>query len=95
MASPLLQGGLEIPIKVTVTWNEPAKLSVLVAKVQAVEYPLIGEYVDDSKKFYMNLGSREMKKMEKTRTIVIANSMTKMLRYRQGQLSMKTLKCRD
>ena len=76
MASPVLQGGLEIPIKVTVTWNEPEKLSVLVAKVQAVEYPLIGEYVD------MNLGSREMKKMEKTMTIVIAKSMTKMLRHR-------------
>ena len=76
MASPVLQGGLEIPIKVTVTWNEPEKLSVLVAKVQAVECPLIGEYVD------MNLGSREMKKMEKTMTIVIAKSMTKMLRHR-------------
>ena len=56
MASPLLQGGLEIPIKVTVTWNEPEKLSILLAKVQAVEYPLIGEYVDDSKKNLHELG---------------------------------------
>ena len=56
MASPLLQGGLEIPIKVAVTWNEPEKLSILVAKVQAVEYPLIGEYVDDSKKNLHELG---------------------------------------
>ena len=56
MASPFLQGGLEIPIKVTVTWNEPEKLSILVAKVQAVERPLIGEYVDDSKKKLHELG---------------------------------------
>ena len=56
MASPLLQGGLEIPMKVTVTWNEPEKLSMLVVKVQAVEYPLIGECVDDSKKFLHELG---------------------------------------
>ena len=56
MASPLLQGGLEIQIKVTVTWNEPEKLSILVVKVEAVEYPLIGEYVDDSKKFLHELG---------------------------------------
>ena len=57
MASPLLQGGLEIPIKVTVAWNEPEKLSILVAEVQAVEYPLIGEYVDDSKKTLHELGT--------------------------------------
>ena len=56
MASPLLKGGLEIPNKVTVTWNKPEKLSILVAKVQAVEYPLIGEYVDDSKKILHELG---------------------------------------
>ena len=56
MASPLLQGGLEIPIKGTVTWSEPEKLSILVAKVQAVEYPLIGEYVDDLKKILHRLG---------------------------------------
>ena len=44
------------PIKITVTWNEPEKLLILVAKVHAVEYPLIGEYVDDSKKFLHELG---------------------------------------
>ena len=49
MASPLVQGGLEIPIKVSVTWDEPKKLSILVAKVKEVKYPLTGEYVDDSK----------------------------------------------
>ena len=56
MASPLLQDRLEIQIKVTVTWNQPGKLSILVAKVQAVEYPLIGEYADNSKKILHELG---------------------------------------
>ena len=45
MASPLVQSGLEIPIKVSVTWDEPGKLSILVAKVKEIEYPLTGEYV--------------------------------------------------
>ena len=56
MASPLLQDRLEIQIKVTVTWNQPGKLSILVAKVQVVEYPLIGEYADNSKKILHELG---------------------------------------
>ena len=41
MASPLVQGELEIPIKVSVRWDKPGK--------KEVEYPLTGEYVDDSK----------------------------------------------
>ena len=59
MASPLVQGGFEIPIKVSVTWNEPEKLSILVAKVKEVEYPLTGEYVDDSKNILQELGVEE------------------------------------
>ena len=59
MASPLVQGGLEIPVKVSVTWDEPEKLSVLVAKVKEVEYPLTGEYVDDSKNILQELGIEE------------------------------------
>jgi len=56
MASPLLQGGLEIPIKVSVTWDCPDKLSILVAKVKEVEYPMIGEYIDNSKEILHELG---------------------------------------
>ena len=52
MASPLVQGGLKILIKVSVTCDEPGKLPILVAKVKEVEYPLTGDYVDDSKIFY-------------------------------------------
>ena len=95
MVSPLLQGGLEIPIKVTVTWNEPEKLSILVAKVQAVEYPLIGEYVDDLKNFLHELGIEGDEEDGEDDDDSDCESMTKILRYRQGQLSMKTLKCRD
>ena len=59
MASPLVQDGFEIPIKVSVTWDEPEKLSILVAKVKEVEYPLTGEYVDDSKNILQELGVEE------------------------------------
>ena len=59
MASPLVQGGLEIPIKVSVTWYEPEKLSILVAKVKEVEYPMTAEHVDDSKNISQELGIEE------------------------------------
>ena len=50
MPSPLVQGGLEIPIKVSVTWDEPKKLSVLVVKVKEV---------DDLKNILQELGVEE------------------------------------
>ena len=59
MASPLVQGGLQIPIKVSVTWDEPGKLSILVAKVKEVEYPMTAEHVDDSKNISKELGIEE------------------------------------
>ena len=55
MASPLVQGGLKILIKVSVTYDEPGKLPILVAKVKEVEYPLTGDYVDDSKNILQEL----------------------------------------
>ena len=56
MASPLLQGGLEIPIKVSVTLDCLEKLSILVAKVKDVQYPITGEYIDSSKDILHDLG---------------------------------------
>ena len=56
MASPLLQGGLEIPIKVSVTWDCLEKLSILVAKLKDVQYPITGEYIDSSKDILHDLG---------------------------------------
>ena len=52
IASSLVQGDLEIPLKVSVMWDE-------VAKVKEVEYPLTGEYVDDSKNILQELGIEE------------------------------------
>ena len=52
-SSPLRQGGLEIPIKVKIIWPQEEKLLKFKAKVEAVKYPLTGEYNRDSK-FILN-----------------------------------------
>ena len=59
MTSRLVQGGLEIPIKVSVMWDEPEKLSILVAEVKEVEYPMTGEYVNDLINILQELGIEE------------------------------------
>ena len=49
--SPLVQGGLEIPIAVTVKWDDKNAVEILRKKVEEVSYPL-GEddrYTDESK----------------------------------------------
>ena len=56
MASPLIQGGLEILIKITVTWESAEKLEILMTKVKDVEYPIAGEYIDNSKDILNELG---------------------------------------
>lgn len=47
--SPLLQGGLDVPITVTVKWNDPRCLAILKAKTEEVSYPIDTDYRDDSK----------------------------------------------
>ena len=47
--SPLVQGLLEIAVEVSVTWDDQENLQILEQKVKEVEYPIDGEYVDDSK----------------------------------------------
>ena len=59
VTSPLVQDGLAIPIKISVTGDEPEKLSSLVAKVKEAEYFLTGEYVDNSKNILQELGIEE------------------------------------
>ena len=54
--SPLVQGGLEIQIKVKVILSQVEKLSIYRAKVEEVKYTMIGEYVDDSKEILKELG---------------------------------------
>ena len=79
MASPLVQYGLGIPIKVSVTWNEPQKLSILVAVVKQVEYPLTGEYVDDSKNILQELGIEEDDEDVEIQTEIFDNEAIQML----------------
>ena len=86
MASPLVQGGLEIPIKVSVTWDEPEKLSILVAKVKEVEYPLTREYVNDSKNVLLGLGIEKDKDDDD-------GVETTMWNFRRKQSIMRTFKC--
>ena len=60
IASPLLQGGLEIPIKVSATWDSPEKLSTLMEKVKYVQYPIAKAYTDNSKEILKELVGDEM-----------------------------------
>ena len=52
---PLEQGGLEIPIKVLFV----KKLSILVDQIKEMEYPITGNYVDESKNIIKKLGLQE------------------------------------
>ena len=56
----MLQGGLEIPIKVSVTWDSPENLSILMEKVKDVQYPIAGAYIDNSKEILKELVGGEM-----------------------------------
>ena len=49
--SPLVQGGLEIPIAVTVKWDDKNAIDTLRKKVEDVSYPLREDdrYTDESK----------------------------------------------
>ena len=48
-ASPLVQGGLEIIMRLKVQWNDEKKLNIFKAKINEVAYPINEEYVDDAK----------------------------------------------
>jgi hypothetical protein len=55
--SPLVQGGLEIPIEVTVRWADERGLQILKEKVDSVRYP-VGDkesYIDDSKEILKSI----------------------------------------
>ena len=47
--SPLIQGGLEIPIKVNVQWTDSRNLAVLKQRTEKVSYLIETDYTDDSK----------------------------------------------
>ena len=48
--SPLVQGGLAIPVSIKVEWKNKINLERLEIKVSSLEYSLDGDYVDDSKR---------------------------------------------
>ena len=55
--SPLVQGGLEIPIEVTVKWKDLKAIDILNKRVEEVSYP-VGEddhYIDGSKDILKSL----------------------------------------
>lgn len=58
--SPLLQGGLEIQIKMEVSWLNIQKLSIYTAKVAEVQYPMYLDYVDSSKAILEELVGHEI-----------------------------------
>ena len=49
--SPLVQGGLEIPMEVTVQWEDEQAMEILRRKTEEVNYPLgeMDQYEDKSK----------------------------------------------
>ena len=60
IASPLIQGGLAIPIKVSVAWDSPENLSILMEKVKDVQYPVAGAYTDNSKEILKGTTSQKL-----------------------------------
>ena len=46
--STLVQGGLEIIIKMNASWEPQEKLTILSAKVAEIAYPIDTDYKDDS-----------------------------------------------
>ena len=56
MASPLIQGGLEIPIKLTVKRDSSECMEILEEKVKEVEYPKAGLYKESSKDILNEVG---------------------------------------
>ena len=58
--SPLIQGGLEIPVKVFVSWSDEKSMTILKEKVKSVNYSCDMDYVDDSKKILKDLLGESM-----------------------------------
>ena len=58
--STLVQGGLEIIIKMEATWESQGKLTILSAKVVEIAYPVDADYKDDSKEILKVLNKKEM-----------------------------------
>ena len=60
----MFQGGLEISIKVFVSWSDEKSMTILKEKVQSVNYPCHMDYVDDLKKILKDLLGESMEEDE-------------------------------
>ena len=66
--SPLIQGGLEIPIKVNVQWTDSRNLAILKQRTEKVSYPIKTDYTDDSKSIWQKF---KMKQTLRLRTVLL------------------------
>ena len=51
--SPLLQGGLEITIQLSIVWDEAVKIKTLKVKLETVK---LGDFTDESKEILKEMG---------------------------------------
>ena len=58
----MFQGGLDIPIKVFVSWSDEEPMTILKGKVKSVHFPCNTDYVDNSKKILKDLLGESMEK---------------------------------
>ena len=55
----MFQGGLEIPIKLFVSWSNEKSMTILIERVKRVNSPYEMDYVDDWKKNLKRFALRE------------------------------------
>ena len=63
-ASPLIQGGLEIPICVEVVWADTVSMEKLKTKVDSLGYKIDVDYVDDSKDILKGILAEDMEESD-------------------------------
>ena len=71
--SPLFHGGLEIPIKVFVSWSNEKSMAILKEKVKSINYPCNMDYVDNSKKILKDLLRESMEEDEKEAEVCVTS----------------------
>ena len=71
--SPLFQGGLEIPIKVFVSWSNKKSMAILKEKVKSINYPCNMDYVDNSKKILKDLLGESMEEDKKEAEVCVTS----------------------
>ena len=60
----LFQGGLQIPIKVFVSWSDETSMTMIKEKVESINYSCDMDNVDDSKQIIRDLREETMEEEE-------------------------------